>query len=213
MALYKMMRLADGMLSQGERLYPKLVGAQRVDDEALARMVEESSSFTLADVRGVIASLTAMVTKTLSDGNTVCINGLGTLRPVLGLVGKRHRGEWTDAAGRVTTGRNVWPKAINFRPDRRLIRNVRQGMTLVKHDDSEVTAPSRLATTREERAEAARRYLAVNGFMRVADYVRLTGTSRSTAALELRLLAGQEGSGVAARGAGSGKIYVPCAAE
>lgn len=213
MALYKMMRLADGMLSQGERLYPRIVSAQTVDDDTLARMAQESSSFTLADVKGVIASLTELITRTLQEGNSVRISGLGTLRPVLGLVGKRQRGAWTDASGRVTTGRNVWPKTVNFRPDRRLIRNVRQGMALVKLDDSEVTAPRRLQTTRAERASAARLYLEEHGFMRVADYVRLTGTSHSTAALELRLLAADPDSGISSSGSGAAKIYVRSAEQ
>lgn len=45
-------------------------------------------------------------------------------------------------------------------------------------------------------------------FMRVPDYVSLTGLSRSTAAEELRKLATNPSSGIMSRGSRSQKVYV-----
>ena len=47
-----------------------------------------------------------------------------------------------------------------------------------------------------------------NMFMRVPDYVRLTGLSRTTASIELRKLASNPSSGITSRGRRSQKYYV-----
>jgi len=208
MAFYIMQRLADGMHGEGERLFPKLVNGQAVDLERVAARIEGAAGFTRGDVIGVLTEFIDQVKATLAEGNSVSIEGLGTLRPVLGLVEKGRRGAWTDSAGRVTTGRNVRLKTVNFRPDKRLMRDVGGGMELVKLDDSAVSGARKVATTVGERASMARQYLAERGYMRVADYASLTRLSYSTAAKELRLLSEDASSGITSRGSGAGKIYV-----
>jgi len=206
MALYIMERFSDGMLGEGERLYPKLVNGGVTGTERIAGMIERRTSFTRGDVVGLLAELADIVEGELASGNSVRIDGLGTLRPVLGLVGKELRGEWTDSANRLTTGRNVRLKTVNFRPDSGLLRGIGRDMTLER-------ASNRLgrrqpSTTVEERAALARQYLSERGFMRVADYAALTGLARTTAANELRRLAEDETSGITSVGARAGKIYV-----
>jgi len=142
----------------------------------------------------------------LASGNSVRIDGLGTLRPVLGLVGKELRGEWTDSANRLTTGRNVRLKTVNFRPDSGLLRGIGRDMTLERASNR--LGRKRPSTTVEERAAMARQYLSEHGFMRVADYAALTGLARTTAANELRRLAEDETSGITSVGARAGKVYV-----
>jgi len=203
-----MQRLADGMISEGERLFPKLVNGNVVDLDALAGRMEASAGFTRGDVVGVLVEFVSQLKMVLAGGNSVRIDGLGTFAPVLGLVEKSARRAWKDAAGRTTTGRNVRLKSINFRPDKRLVRDVCGGMTLVKIDDSAVDGARKASSTREERAEKARQLLAEVGFMRVSDYASLTHLAYSTAAKELRGLAEDEASGIRAQGAGAGKLYV-----
>jgi hypothetical protein len=62
--------------------------------------------------------------------------------------------------------------------------------------------------TLDERIQKARDFLQKNMFMRVPDYVRLTGLSRTTAAQELRKLALDPSSGITSRGQRSQKYYV-----
>lgn len=45
-------------------------------------------------------------------------------------------------------------------------------------------------------------------FMKVPDYVQLTGLSRSTAAVELRKLASDPSTGITSRGQRSQKLYI-----
>ena len=70
---------------------------------------------------------------------------------------------------------------------------------------------SRLRKTKltlEERIQKALNFLEKNMFMRVPDYVRLTGLSRSVATKELRQLALNPSSGIASKGRRSQKYYV-----
>jgi hypothetical protein len=62
--------------------------------------------------------------------------------------------------------------------------------------------------TLEERIQKAREFLETNMFMRVPDYVRLTGLSRPSATKELRQLVLNPSSGIASRGSRSQKYYV-----
>lgn len=206
MAQYIMEKLAIGMLSEGERLFPRLVDGQTIDSSRIAELIEQRTSFTRGDAMGLLTELAAIVEEQIADGNSVKINGLGTLRPVLGLVDKDKRGEWTDSANRTTTSRNVRLKTIAFRPDSQLFGRASHGMNLERKSNS--LGRKRPSTTIEERAAMARQYIAEHGFMRVADYVALTGLARSTASAELRQLAADPANGISTNGTGSNKVYV-----
>lgn len=206
MAFYIIEKLSDRMLGDGERLYPKLVNGQMVSSERVADIIERRTSFTRSDVVGVLAELAAVAGEQMAEGNSVKLDGLGVLRPVLGLVDKERRGGWTDGANRLTTGRNVRLKTVNFRPDAALLRHAESGMSLERISDR--MGRSQPTTTIDERAAMARQYIAAHGFMRVADYARLTGLSRTVASKELRRLAGDETSGIRSSGSGPGKVYV-----
>lgn len=206
MAFYIMERLSDSMHGKGERLFPRLVNGQVVDTERIAEIVERRTSFTKGDVKGLLAELAEIVEETIAEGNTVKIDGLGVLRPVLGLVAKEQRGEWTDSANRTTTGHNVCLKTVNFRSDSALLRHAQRDMSLERMSDR--LGRKQPTTTVEERAAMARQYLSEHGYMHVSDYASLTGLARSTATKELRLLAEDETSGITSSGSGAAKIYV-----
>lgn len=203
-----MQRLAEGMLGEGERLFPKLVNGEVIDLNDVAEKIESNTSFKRGDVIGVLTEFVEQMRYAIADGKSVRMDGLGLFSPVLGLVEKERRGDWQDASGRTTTGRNVRLKTIKFRPDKQLMRTLQTEMELVKMDDSAVSGASSVASTVEERAEMARKYLSENGYMRVADYVALTHLPYSSAAKELRELALDEQSGISAKGTGAGKLYV-----
>jgi len=139
-------------------------------------------------------------------GKTVKIAGLGTFRAILGLVDEGQRGAWKDSAGRLTTGRNVKLKTVNFRPDRELIANIERSLTLERL--GKIIENKKPTSTLAERTAMARAYISEHGFMRIANYASLVGMSKAVASLELRSLAADETSGIAASGTGSAKIYV-----
>lgn len=206
MAKYIMERLASGMHGEGERLFPRLVNGQVIDTASVAEAIEHRTSFTHGDVVGLLSALAAVVEEAVVSGHSVKIDDLGVFHPVLGLVEKEERGEWTDASKRLTTGRNVRLKTIAFRPDAALVRSAAQSISLERANDR--MGRKQPTSTLAERTEAARQYIAEHNFMHIADYAALVGLPHSTAAIELRQIAAEATSGITTSGRGPAKIYV-----
>lgn len=201
-----MKKLAEGMLGEGERLYPRLIGGETKEIDDIAALIERRTTFTRGELAGILAEFADIVAETVAGGDAVRIEGLGTFRALLGLVDREERGAWTDSADRLTTGRNVRLKTVNFRPDKRLLYHVERDMKLERIGGIEENRKP--ATTIEERADMARKYLSRHPFMRVADYAALIGRSTYVASKELRRLAAEETSGITSRGTGTGKVYI-----
>ena len=94
---------------------------------------------------------------------------------------------------------------INYRADKTLIKRANQ------HCKLERAGESRLHHTpysKEERLKLAQQYLEKHGAMRVADYMKLTGLSRTKATLELKEFRQDDSSGISYIGRGSAKVYV-----
>ena len=99
----------------------------------------------------------------------------------------------------------IMVNGVSYRADKNLIRNTDRKCTLVRGGESRLKkSPFSL----EERIEKARDFLKTHMFMRVPDYVQLTGLSRSTAAEELCKVARDPSSGIMSRGSRSQKVYV-----
>lgn len=206
MADYIMRKLGEGMLGDHEKQYPKLISTGEVGLDELAETIQSATTFTRADIAGLLAALSDAVARAAAQGMTVRLPGLGLITPVLGLVDKDKRKAWTTEGDRIATTRNVRLKALNFRADRSLLHKVDQGMKLTRVGG--LGQDSAMSTTLEERAEAARQYLVKYGFMHVSDYMELTHQSRTRAAKELRALAEDADSGIITRGRGPAKVYL-----
>ena len=94
---------------------------------------------------------------------------------------------------------------VAYRADNDLIRTTSRKCTLERGGVSRI---HKSELTLEQRIQKAREFLEKNMFMRVPDYVRLTGLSRTTASMELRRLALDPTSGITSKGSRSQKFYV-----
>jgi hypothetical protein len=94
---------------------------------------------------------------------------------------------------------------VGYRADKDLIRKTSRQCVLKRGGVSRIKKPK---LTLDERIQKARDFLQKNMFMRVPDYVRLTGLSRTIAGEELRKLALDPSSGITSRGQRSQKYYV-----
>ena len=110
-----------------------------------------------------------------------------------------------DGEGEKLNARSIEVNGINFRVDKRLVQETDQGCVLER---GPVCRLRRSPYTLEERLRLALDYLKENGVMRVMDYVRLTGLSRSTAARELKAFRQDPASGLTFSGRGTAKVYV-----
>lgn len=160
--------------------------------------MEESS------ILGVLSLVSKKLSLCMAEGYSVKINGIGTFHAKLGvrsdlLQDAFEEGEPTHNA------KSIMVTGVSFRTDPDLIQATSRKCVLEKGGVSRLR---KAKFTLEERIQKARDFLESNMFMRVPDYERLTGLSRSSATKELRRLALDPSSGITSRGSRSQKLYV-----
>ena len=101
--------------------------------------------------------------------------------------------------------RNIRVTGASFRASNDFVEQINRKCTLVKDGESRIRQPQ---TTLQERIELARKFLEKRPLMRIRDYVRLTGLSRTTASLELRRIEEDPSSGITSTGSHSQKYYI-----
>ena len=101
---------------------------------------------------------------------------------------------------------SICVKNINFRADKQLI--IETGDHCMLERSEWKFRHSSQFYSEQERLKMAQDYLAVNHFMKVADYCRWTGLVRDKAARELKRWTEQPETGIDYRGQGSHKIYM-----
>ena len=155
-------------------------------------------------ILGVLSLVSEKLALCMAEGYSVKLEGIGTFNAKLGV----RDDMLPDAFEEGESSRNAKSLLVDgvmYRADKKLIRNTDRKCTLVRGGESRLKkSPFSL----EERIEKARDFLKSHMFMRVPDYVSLTGLSRSTAAEELRKLATNPTSGIMSRGSRSQKVYI-----
>ena len=157
---------------------------------------------------GLINGLVQTIAETLSDGYTVTLDGMGSFSLRLGL---DEYSESTPQAYRTgePNARRIEVTDVKFKSQRRYIARVDRLCKGRLHRDiiglSELRRPK---NTREERVQLALQYIREHGFMRLIDYVNLTGVSRTTASRELQAICKDVAIPITSQGLRSHKVYV-----
>lgn len=191
---------------EGRRiLYPRMVSLGKIDLKELAEMVGKSSTYSAAEVKGVVDALLAMAVDYMGMGYSVKIDGLGTLRPSLGLRKgfERETGEKGDTRRNATA---IHVRGVRFQADKELVRRTDAACRLSRSRKKFRRSSTRY--TAQERLELAREYLEKHMYMTVGEYGALTGLLPTSAGRELRRWAAQEDSGIGTTGRGSHRMYV-----
>lgn len=171
------------------------------------KFVEKCSKEGGMDASTIIAVLTLVSDKLalyMAEGRSVKLDGIGTFNAKLGVRDDMQPDGFEEGESS-RNSKSIIVNGVAFRADKDLIRNTNRKCTLEKGGESRLR---KSPLTLEQRIEKAREFLKRNIFMRVPDYVRLTGLSRSTAAEELRKVALNPASGIMSRGNRSQKIYI-----
>ena len=155
-------------------------------------------------ILGVLSLVSEKLALCMAEGFSVKLDGIGTFNAKLGvrddvLPDAFEEGEPSHNA------KSIMVNGVAYRADKTLIRNTDRKCTLVRGGVSRL---KKSPFSPEERIEKARDFLKTHMFMRVPDYVQLTGLSRSTAAEELCKLARDPSTGIMSRGSRSQKVYV-----
>ena len=155
-------------------------------------------------IRGVMSHISEKLALCMAEGFSVKLESIGTFNASLGVRGDVLPDAFEEGETR-RNAKTVEVKGVAFRADKDLIRNTNRNCTLVKGGESRL---KKSKYTLEERIQLACDFMKKNHFMRVPDYVRLTGLSSSTAGDELRKLERDPASGITSRGSRSQKVYV-----
>ena len=187
-------------------LYPQMFGCGVFDTEQLARQLSERCSLTPGDVKAALSGLADMMAERMAMGYSVRLEGIGVFSASLGLAEGKER---EQSEGPHRNAANIKVRGVNFRADRRLVAHTDANC----HPERTTRrfASSSARYTPQERLRLALDYVATHGRLRLDDYVRLTGLTRSTASRELCRLAADASSGLRASGRGPVKCYVAAA--
>lgn len=184
--------------------YKMLIYRNMGTEEFIERCTHPGSGLTRSEVAAVLAQVSDELARQLADGYTVSIDGLGTFGARLGV----REGKDQDAFEADEEKRNscsLMVRGITYKADKRLVMATDACCRLESCGESRLK-PS--AYSAEERADMARSYLKEHGMMRVADYMKLTGLSRSEATRDLRRLRQQPESGIYTSGVRSSLVYL-----
>lgn len=155
-------------------------------------------------VTHVLEQMVQTMARLLADGHTVTIGGLGTFRTAIGVMEGKEQDTF-DADESKRNAQSIEVRGVNFRADKTLVKDIRVQCRLERGKESRL---HRSPYTREERLARALAFMEEHTVLRVPDYVRLTGLSRTTASLELRELCQDPASGIRSIGQRASKVYI-----
>ena len=175
-----------------------------VELEELARECARGTTFAEGEIKGVVMTLLDGMVRNMTRGFSVHIDGLGTLTPKIGLR-EDAESEVLDGEGPKRNARSLHVTGVSFRADKGLVKKLDLRCKLEKGSVSRIR---RSKYTEEQRLEKARAFLREHTVMRLGDYYRLVGLSRTAASLELRKWERNVATGITSEGSYSAKVYV-----
>lgn len=166
--------------------------------------LENADPFITRHVESVLKHITRQMAVAMALGHSVTIDGLGTFRAGIGV----KKGKEMDGLDEEKPMRNATSLEVNdvyYRPDKALIRDINLHCTLKRGKTQRIRKQK---YTREERLTRALDYLEEHATMNIAQYVALTGLSRTAATLELQEFRKDPESGITYIGRGTHKVYI-----
>ena len=204
MAKYIKKEMADMRQNGVKQVCYRLKSNGTVELGELAQECTRGTTFAEGEIKGVVMTLLDGMVRNMTRGFSVHIDGLGTLMPKIGLR-EDAEPEVLDGEGRKRNAQSLHVTGVSFRADKDFVRELDSRCKLEKGSVSRIRKSK---YTEEQRLEKARRFLQEHTVMRLGDYYRMVGLSRTAASLELRKWAMNPSSGIASEGSYSAKVYV-----
>lgn len=191
-----------------DKSYYRIQKRGNVDTDDLVHRICDvgGSGISRASIVHALDAVIDEMTRLLADGYTVTIDGLGTFAAQIGV----KEGREADSIDGDETKRNAKSlevKKVSYRSDKDFVRGINIKCNLER---AGIRRVHRSKYNKEERLQLALDYLsdAAHPIMRIADYVALTGLSRTAATLELQEFRNNPDSGIGTNGKGTAKVYV-----
>ena len=153
---------------------------------------------------GVISLVSEKLALCMAEGYSVKLDGIGTFSAKLGVRDDRLPDAFEPGEASLNA-KSIEVNGVAFKADKDLVLNTDSKCTLVRGGESRL---KKSPYTLEERIQRASQYLRTHYFMKVSDYMRLTGLSRSTATRELCRLDANPEVPITSQGRKSQKIYM-----
>ena len=188
-----------------KRTFYRMKTYQRINmREFVSELAQPGSGLSEGSVLHVLSNMAEKLAYYMGQGYTVTIDGVGTFKPTLGLSADKET-ETVEEDAPERNARSIEVNGVNFRASQELIRRTNRHCNL-KRGGNSVLHSSRYSE--QERLALAQQYLSTHTLMRIADYVQLTGLSRTTATRELQRFRQDPNSGITVSGMGTNKVYV-----
>ena len=172
--------------------------------EFVRRISRNGSAADRGEIEGILIRIADGLAELLGNGYSVTLNGIGTFKASLGLKEDKEMDSF-DGKDTKRNARSLQLTNINLRADKTLVEEANRRCKLERAGESRLRQSP---YSKEQRLQLALEYLEKNGAMHIADYMELTGLSRTTATLELKAFRQDPSSGITFVGRGSSKVYV-----
>lgn len=187
------------------QVYYRLKTNRNIGTAEFVKEISRNGSVTdRAEIEGAIMRIADGLAELLGKGYSVTIDGVGTFKAGLGLKEEKVIDTF-DGEETKRNARSLQLTHVRYRADKRLIIEANRRCKLERAGESRLC---RSPYTKEERLKLALEFLEKKGAMCVADYVEMTGLSRSVATKELIEFRRDSASGISFVGRGSHKVYV-----
>ena len=188
-----------------EKVYYRMKTERNIDFKSFAKEVNRYHSImNRALVENVITNAMDVLARLLGKGYSVSLDGLGTFKATLGLKPDKEMDTF-DEDDTKRNARSLQLTNVNFKADKVLIREANKHCKLEREGESRLR---RSPFSKEQRLKMAQDYLEKHGAMKVIDYVKMTGLSRTKATLELKEFRRDASTGIDTIGRRSTLVYV-----
>ena len=146
-------------------------------EDFVERITYPGSGLSRGSVIQVMTTVVEHLAYCMAEGQSVTLDGIGTFTPRLG-VAKDKEIDSLDGDEPKRNARSIEVNGINYRADKELIRETNLRCDLRRGGISRVR---KSPFTEEERRTRALDYLDEHPFLRIQDYMAVTGLKRSSA--------------------------------
>ena len=138
--------------------------------------IEQSTTLTRADIRGVLSELRYIIEQSLKEGRRFHLDGIGYLSLSAGMSFANNNVE-DNVDDKKLTGKNIYLRGINFLPERELLTAVRSNVVFRR---SKTTSRSTIYKE-EELWQKVEAYLSGNRYITVRNMHEHFGLTRYAA--------------------------------
>ena len=205
MAKYIKQELPDLQQTGEQKVYYRLKTNRNIDTPEFVRSLSHAfNGMKEGDIIRVLMATADHLGELLGEGYSVTLNGIGNFKATIGLEEDKEL-DTLDGNETKRNAQSLQLKGVNYRADKELIKKASQHCKLEREGIARI---HRSPYSKEERLTLALEYLEKHGAMKVANYMELTGLSRTAATLELQEFRRDITSGIDFIGRGSAKVYV-----